>query len=125
MSEVSQRDAVFQAVKAALKSEFKDGIKITLTDAQRGVVVEALVKDFQAKKVALKDTPSNQEKLKSPALLKTYVNGLLNNWLKRDPRLNGSPKKAAPVADKTTPPTPIASAAPAKVEPKSSKDQKR
>lgn len=92
-TKLTQREAVFQAVKAALKSEFKEGAKITLQDNQRGLVVEALVKDFQAKKIDFKDTASNQEKLKSPALLKTYVNGLINNWLKRDPRLNGAPKR--------------------------------
>lgn len=91
--QISQREAVFQAIKAALKTDFKEGAKVTLVDVQRGIVVESLVKDFQAKKIVLKDTPANQEKMKSPSLLKTYVNGLINNWIKRDPRLNGSPKK--------------------------------
>ncbi len=102
-SQVSQRDAVFQSIKAALKLEFKEGVKITLSDSQRNAVIEALVKDFQLKKIVLKDTPTNQEKLKNPHLLKAYTSGLLKNWLKRDPRLNGSSKrpdqaKAAPVA---------------------------
>lgn len=89
MSQLTQREAVFQAVRSALKTAFKDHAKIILSNEQRKVVSESLIKDFKAGKIALKNTPANQAKLKSPELLKTYISGLINNWLRRDPRLNG------------------------------------
>ena len=89
MSQLTQREAVFQTVRSTLKTAFKNHAKVTLSDEQRKTVSESLMKDFKAGKIALKDTPANQAKLKSPELLKTYISGLINNWLRRDPRLNG------------------------------------
>ena len=97
--QMTQREAVFIAIKNTLKAEFKENTKVILNEQHKTAVVEALSKDFQAKKIALKDSPTNQEKLKSPVLLKSYVTGLVNNWIKRDSRLNGTPKKPTPAQD--------------------------
>lgn len=86
---MTQGEAVFQAIKTALKGEIKDGAKVVLTDEQRAQVCATLTKGFQEKRIVLKDTPANQDKLKDAKLLKSYVSGLLNNWLKKDKRLNG------------------------------------
>ncbi len=56
-------------------------------------VYERLSKGFAEKKIALKDTASNQKKLAEPKLLQVYLIGLVNNWVKRDPRLNGAGTK--------------------------------
>jgi hypothetical protein len=95
---LSQRDAVFQAIQRILRDDKVsfDGtssVKPLLTEERLKRIYEDVAQGIRAKKVALKETPTNQQKLAEPALLQTYIVGLVNNWLRRDPRLNGSPKK--------------------------------
>jgi hypothetical protein len=68
-------------------------VKPHLTEERLKKVYDVLIENFKAKKVALKDTPSNQKKLADPSELRTYITGLVNNWIRRDPRLNGKPAK--------------------------------
>lgn len=72
----TQREAVFTTVKSVLGPSYKEGVTAKLSDQQRKQVLDQLLKGFQAKKIALKDTGANKEKLKSPELMKTYISGL-------------------------------------------------
>jgi len=95
---MSQREAVFTSIFQILKNDKVnfDGnslVKPHLTEERLKKVYDVLIENFKAKKVALKDTPSNQKKLADPSELRTYITGLVNNWIRRDPRLNGKPAK--------------------------------
>jgi hypothetical protein len=60
---------------------------MVLTDAEKATTVETLVKMFQSGSVDLKS--GADEKLANPAKLKSYVVGLLNDFLRKDKRVNG------------------------------------
>jgi hypothetical protein len=109
--QLSQGDAVVQAVRDVLKSEYREGTKVVLSDDHRKAVSELLVKGFAESRIALKPTPTNEAKLKDPKLLQAYVKGLINNWLQKSPLLNGKPAKAKKAADPSAPATPSASMA--------------
>jgi hypothetical protein len=92
--EISQRMAVQKAVLSILN---KEGItlsghqkaKAKLNEEMRSHIYDVIEKGFVNGKIALKPTPSNKAKLKDPSELRKYVIGLVVNWLKRDPVLNG------------------------------------
>ncbi|MBS1959974.1 MAG: hypothetical protein JST80_10910 [Bdellovibrionales bacterium] len=95
---MSQREAVYVEIMATLKSEKVnfDGttnVKPHMTEERLKKVYANLATAFKAKKVVLKDTPNNQKKLTDEGELKNYIIGLVNNWIRRDPRLNGKPKQ--------------------------------
>ncbi len=96
----NQREAVHGEIIRLLKEE-KDqfdnssSVKELLTELRLAKLYERLVKGFVEKKIALKETASNQKKLGDPKLMQVYVIGLVNNWVKRDPRLNGTGTKKA------------------------------
>jgi hypothetical protein len=96
-SNLTQREAVFQEIAHVLKEDkisFDGGtVKPHLNEERLKRVYDALVKGFMAKRISLKDNENNQKKLTEAALLRTYVIGLCNNWLRRDPRLNGKGTK--------------------------------
>lgn len=75
---LSQKEAVYNAVTSG--QELTEGQPVTLSKAERTEVIEVLVKGFEADQIELS---SKQEDLKK------YVSGLLNNWLRKDKRLNG------------------------------------
>jgi CMP-N-acetylneuraminic acid synthetase len=92
---MTQREAVFVEVMRTIRDEkivFTDGqsVKPLLNETQIKRICAALVASFQSKKVILKDTESNNQKLKDSKLMELYCLGLLNNWLRRDARLNGT-----------------------------------
>lgn len=86
---LTQEEAVFQAITNVC--EAIDG-RFEPTREQRAQVTEILVEGFKAGKIALKDTPSNREKLADDAKLRSYCSGLQSNWLRKDERLNGGVK---------------------------------
>ncbi len=92
--QATQGEAVVQAVRDVLKSDYKEGIKVVLSDDQRKEVSELLVKGFTDRRIPLKASPANEAKLGDPKQLQSYVKGLINNWLTKSPLLNGKPKKA-------------------------------
>ena len=90
----TQREAVYQCIVRVLKSksvEIKKGqiVQDLLTQEMRDVIYKSLAQEFVAKKIALKITESNQRKMSDPNVLRVYIIGLVNNWLRRDVRLNG------------------------------------
>lgn len=90
--QMSQDEAVFQAFQNVC-GDF-DG-KLEPTKEQRAEVTEILVEGFKSGTVALKDTPSNREKLADDSKLRSYCSGLQSNWLRKDKRLNGGVKYVA------------------------------
>jgi len=91
---LTQREAVYIEVMRLTREEKivvadKQAVKPLLNETHVKKICTALVAGFQAKKIALKDTESNRQKLADAKLMELYCLGLLNNWLRRDKRLNG------------------------------------
>lgn len=92
---LSQREAVFAAIISVFSDfevDFEEGQDATpmLTKDMRSAVQAILVEGFKGGTVEFEATPSNQEKLKTDSKLKSYVSGLVSNWLRKDKRLNGN-----------------------------------
>lgn len=91
---LTQREGVYVAVMRVLKSkniEMKKGVAVQtlLTPELREALYKLLAQGFAEKRIALKQTESNQQKMADPKALQVYIIGLVNNWLRRDERLNG------------------------------------
>jgi hypothetical protein len=91
---LTQREAVYMEVMRVVREEKiavaeKQPIKTLLNETQIKKICMALVAGFHAKKITLKDTESNKKKLSDVKAMELYSLGLLNNWLRRDNRLNG------------------------------------
>jgi hypothetical protein len=91
---ISQREAVFQAVKNAYNEagiEFHEGTNVddVMTEAMHKSVTAELIEGFMSGITELADTPSNAQKLANPTEMSKYVSGLKSNWLRKDVRLNG------------------------------------
>ena len=96
-SAMTQREGVFTAIQKIMSEDQIPydpaiAVKPLLSDAQLKRAYEDLAAGFIAGAIALKDNESNRQKLADPKLLELYIVGLVNNWLRRDPRLNGKPK---------------------------------
>jgi hypothetical protein len=86
---MKQRQAVYNAVTSALKEKgvkFEDGMNASqhITDEMRKSIVAVLVSGFTKGEIEL----SNPQGEKLPS----YCSGLLNNWLRKDTKLNGGTK---------------------------------
>jgi len=91
----SQREAVYNEVMRILREEKitlapNQPVKPSLSETHVKKICIALVVGFKMKKIALKETESNKKKLSDDKVMELYCLGLLNNWLRRDKRLNGS-----------------------------------
>jgi len=75
---MNQKTATYNAIASVI--DFKDGETVELTKEQKAKVRDILVEGFKKGEIELK---SAQEDLNK------YVNGLINNWLRKDKRLNG------------------------------------
>ncbi len=76
---MNQKTATYNAIQSVI--DFTDGTKIDMTKDQKAEVKAILVQQFKDGEIELK---SEQEDLGK------YVNGLINNWLRKDKRLNGN-----------------------------------
>lgn len=85
---LSQKAAVYNAVSSI--TQFDDGDKVELTKEQRAQVVEMVCAGFQANEVSLSDAA--RAKFDTPEKLRSYTSGMVNNWLRKDTRLNGGSK---------------------------------
>jgi hypothetical protein len=77
---ITQGEAVFQAVCEVLEGE-PDG-KVSLTDAQLEAVHSKVFLAFTSGACHHSKNPTEAQLLK-------YIPGLVNNWLRKDQRLNG------------------------------------
>jgi hypothetical protein len=91
MSKQSQRAAVFAAISATLEAhniEFTQGmdVKSVLTKEMKSEVNDSLCKGFRDGSIELStEYPTDAE-------LRSYTSGLISNWLRKDPELNGGIK---------------------------------
>ena len=74
---MSQKEAVYTTVKSVLA---EDGERLELSKPLKDQVISILVTGFNNGEIELKSKQDN---------IKSYVNGLLNNWLRKDKRFNG------------------------------------
>lgn len=86
---LKQREAVFAAVMKHSKGSKK------LTFEMRQKIYAQLEKEFHEGRIELRANQSNMEKLAEPRLLRSYVIGLVGNWLRKDERLVKKVKSAA------------------------------
>lgn len=91
----SQKEAVYVAVKDILEANGKS-IKTTepvaLSISERAAVVQYIA-DLIASSQAY-FSPNAAAKYSTEKDIKKYVSGLVSNWLRRDPRLNGGSASA-------------------------------
>lgn len=87
---VNQKQGVYDAVVAYCEEHnihFEDGIKVEFTKEQRSAVVEMVTQALIAGEIEFSD--SAKAKHDTEAKKRTYCNGLVSNWLRKDTRLNG------------------------------------
>ena len=79
----SQKEAVYSTVKSVIAEhgiEHEDFTQLTLPKNVKEECVAILVTGFNNGEIELKSKQDN---------IKSYVGGLLNNWLRKDKRFNG------------------------------------
>jgi hypothetical protein len=82
---LKQKEAVFQAICALRGAQEFNGA-VELSKDERAQVMSTLYADFQAGKIQFDgELPAEKE-------LRSYVSGLISNWLRKDSRLNGNTK---------------------------------
>lgn len=87
MSQISQGEAVFQAVSKVFNTESGKAVPPTTewTSEQSAQVNAAVLAMFVSGATTHKKNPSEAE-------LKKYIPGLVNNWVRKDRRMNGGSK---------------------------------
>jgi len=94
---MNQKDAVFSAVVTVLTEasvDFTVGVTdlgLHVNKALRSKITNLLVQQFAADDVKL--STEAKAKLNDNAKMRTYVSGLISNWLRKDTRLNGGKKE--------------------------------
>lgn len=96
----TQREAVFAATMSVLADAgitFEEGSDVSTVMSKdiRQSIQAILVEGFKQGTIEFEKTPSNDEKLASPAKLNQYVSGLVSNWFRKDTRMNGGEKYQA------------------------------
>jgi len=90
---MTQKDAVFSAVSQILASNnisfnpSSTNVASLLTRELRSQINARLVADFTSGSVEMSDDAKT--KLNDVAELRAYISGLVSNWVRKDPRLNG------------------------------------
>lgn len=90
---LSQKEAVFTAVKslfAQSNKTFKDGSKIELSKEERATVTQMVLAGIESGDVVFSDEA--KAKYDTSDKVKSYVAGMVGNWLTKDIRLNGGSK---------------------------------
>lgn len=79
---MNQREAVFTVVSSVV-GDIQPNTKVSLNDRQKEIVHSTLVQMFLNGEAEIKGVRTDD-------YLKKYVPGLVNNWLRKDLRLNGN-----------------------------------
>lgn len=92
----NQREATFNAIITVLSNNgasFQSGsdVKSVITSEHKKKVKDILVADFKNGNIDYTDDFA-KTKLTSNSELSKYCSGLISNWIKKDPRLNGNTK---------------------------------
>jgi hypothetical protein len=83
----NQKEAVFSAVCSVLQQDSFDSA-VELTREERAMVIEIVTQGFTSGTVEFSDSARTKHDTESK--IKTYTNGLVSNWLRKDKRLNGN-----------------------------------
>jgi hypothetical protein len=83
MTKLNQKEAVFKAICEVTGQTHAGEKAVELNDNQKAEVKSILVEGFKAGSIEI-------SKDKTETQLKGYVNGLLDNWIRKDKRLNGN-----------------------------------
>ena len=89
MSKFNQKEGVFGAVCSVLGAESFDAA-VELNSDQRKQVIEIVTEGLMAGEIEMTDAA--REKHNDESKMRTYTNGLVSNWLRKDKRLNGNVK---------------------------------
>ena len=87
---VNQKQGVYDAVVAFCEENnihFEDGMKCSFSKEGRAAIVGMVAAAMTAGEVQL--SAEARAKHDTPQKIKTYCSGLVNNWLRKDTRLNG------------------------------------
>lgn len=90
---ISQKEAVFNAVVSLYVQTgqtFVEGNKIELSKEERATVTAMVVAGINAGDVVFSDEALLKHN--TPEKVKSYVSGMVGNWLTKDTRLNGGDK---------------------------------
>jgi hypothetical protein len=80
---VNQKDAVFEEIKKIKPAEVDQDKPVVLSKAEKEIIQQRLFEGFKSRKIQYnQEMPSNDK-------LALYISGLVSNWLRKDPRLNG------------------------------------
>ena len=94
MTVLSQKAAVFNAISTILGDSLESRRPIKLTKEERNQVVSMLVDGFKNNEIALSDKAYHKyvtNAVDDSALI-GYIPGLINNWCRKDTRLNADGK---------------------------------
>ena len=83
---LTQKDAVFNTVNEVV--EIIEGQAVSLNDEQRKTCLAILTSTMKQGEILLSE--AKQAKMKEDKDYKDYSANILNNWLRKDPRLNGN-----------------------------------
>lgn len=87
---MNQKETVYGMVMAFVKS--KEIQPTQLTREMKQQITLGLMVGFETKAIEFINSESNAAKLADKNKLRDYCSGLLNNWLRKDARLNGGVK---------------------------------
>lgn len=85
---MKQRDAVFNTISSLLT--VTEGEVVVLTKEQRKEVIDQITAGIQAGDVEFSDEA--KAKYATTSAIRSYVSGLVTNWMRKDTRLNGNIK---------------------------------
>lgn len=90
---MKQKEAVFNATSSIINLEAGVRVLDVITDAQNAHVVEIVAAGIANGEVDF--STEARAKYNTPDLIKKYVIGMVNNWYRKDTRLNGGSKYEA------------------------------
>ena len=90
MSTINQKSAVYAAIthvlaESGIKHEDGTNIVSLMTSERRTLVNQILFEGFRSEEAGISCTKQYDDKQ-----LKSYISGLVSNWLKKDKRFNGN-----------------------------------
>jgi hypothetical protein len=87
---MSQKDVVYKAIKTI--HNFNDGDKVILAPEERAEVNDIIAKELHENRLTEFSKEASEKYDTEEKIRKQYANGLLNNYLRKDKRLNGGVK---------------------------------
>ena len=100
MSQVNQRQGVYVTTMNVLADSGKSfddgqagGVKAVITDSEQKTVIGLVTQGLLSGEIEM--STEARAKYSEEKTMKSYASGLVNNWFRKDPRLNGDTKYVA------------------------------